>query len=310
MITSTNQPPHPDGPTGYTLIALAWALLAGIISSGFVSYLFYRHQRHKDEKNQRDLFVFLYTLWKQGVHATDVTERIERKIDSITTGPDSPQKLVALDTEYEHASHVLRNAFKKKDKEKYFEAALTYKEIADARAETAITQQTFTVLKPDGKITVEQIRQAHAQMFPEGYAWAGTLREQMVAIVGNFQAGGRMINPSLSSYTVQLVPPKEVPDRMTALIKRWNDNVLHLQGDDLKALSKELAHFHHDFLLIHPFLDGNGRISRIILNEQASFFLKKSVTFAFDKKQYYQTLHLADMRESDQLAEMIHRQLQ
>jgi len=241
---------------------------------------------------------------------TAVTERIEKKIDAITTRPDSPQKLVALDAEYQNASHVLWRAFKEKDKGKYFEAALTYKEIADARAETAITQQTFTVLEPDGRITLEQIRQAHAQMFPEGYAWAGTLREQMVSIVGNFQAAGRMINPSLSSYTVQLVPPEEVPGRMAALIKRWNDNVPHLQGDDRKALSEELAHFHHDLLLIHPFMDGNGRIARIILNEQATFFCKKPVTFSFDREQYYQSLHLADMRESSQLAEMIQRQMQ
>lgn len=307
---STNQTPNPDSQTGYTLLDLGWALLTGIISSGIVSYLFYLHQRRKDEKEQRDFIVFFYTLWKQGVHVTAVTERIEKKIDSITAAPDSPQKLVALDSEFQHTGDVLWRAFREKDRGKYFEAALTYKEIADARAETAISQQKFTILEPDGRITLERIHEAHAQMFPDGYAWAGTLREQMVSIVGNFQAAGQMINPSLSSYTVQLVSPEQVPDRMAALIKWWNDNVPYLQGDDVKALSKELAHFHHDFLLIHPFLDGNGRISRIVLNEQASFFMKKSVTLKFSKEKYYQSLHLADMRESGQLAEMIRRQLQ
>jgi fido (protein-threonine AMPylation protein) len=308
-MSGTNQPPISDGQTGYTLIDLGWALFTGVISSGFVSYLFYLHQRRKDEQEQRDFIVFLYTLWKQGVQVAAVTERIERKIDSITTRPDSPQKLVALDAEYQNATHILWRAFKEKDQGKYFEAALTYKEIADARAETAITQQAFTILEPDGKINLEQIRQAHAQMFPKGYAWAGTLREQMVSIVGNFQAAGRMIKPSLSSYTVKLVPPEEIPGRMAALIKRWNDNVPHLHSDDLKALSEELAHFHHDFLLIHPFLDGNGRISRIILNEQASFLRQKPVTFAFDRQQYYQSLHLADMRKMVHLAELIQNQM-
>ena len=147
-------------------------------------------------------------------------------------------------------------------------------------------------------------------MFPEDYAWAGTLREDMVAIVGNFQAAGRMVNPSLSSYTVQLVPPEEITDRLNALIRRWNDNVIHLGQDDLRALSAELAHFHHDFLLIHPFLDGNGRIARIILNEQASFFLKADVRLRFDRQAYYQALHLSDMRELHQLIRMIEDQLQ
>lgn len=307
MIQDTNQTPHNDSTDPTSIII---ALLTGIISSGIVSYLFYLLQRRKDEKEQRCFTLFLYTLWKQGVHVTSVTERIESKIDAITRTPDSLQKLKVLDSEYQHASKDLWEAFREKDKGKYFEAALTYKEIADARAETAITQQPFKVLEADGRISIERIARVHTEMFPEGYVWAGKLREQMVSIVGKFQAGGRMINPSLSSYSVQLLPPEDVPAQMAKLVTRWNDNVVYLQSDDLKTLSEELAHFHHDFLLIHPFLDGNGRISRIILNEQASFLLKRLVIFNFDKEQYEQGLHLADMQEPSQLAAMIKHQLQ
>ena len=309
-MTVTNQPGIPPDPSGISWPELVGGLITGLISSGIISYLFYRRQRRLDEKEQRNFIIFLYTLWKQGVHVTDVTERIEQKLDSVLGMRDSSQKLQLLETQYDDASTTLWQAYRKKDKARYFEAALMYKQLADARADTAISQRRFDVLESDGRITLTRIQKAHSEMFPQDYAWSGTLRKEMVAIVGNFQAAGRMVNPSLSSYTVQLVSPEEIADRLDALIQRWNDNVVHLRQDDLRALAEELAHFHHDFLLIHPFLDGNGRVARIILNEQASFFLDSDVKISFDREAYYQALHLSDMRELDQLTQLIQRHLE
>jgi fido (protein-threonine AMPylation protein) len=286
-----------------------YPFLAGLITSGIISYIFYAKQRRKDEKEQREFVLVLHSLWQQGVYLKAATNTISTKIDEINKKPDSLSKLGLLDSEYKYLNNVLWEAFRKKEKGEYIEAALEYKEIADARAETAISQLKFIILKNDGSINLERIQQAHLEMFPKGYAWGGSLRHQMISIFGTIKTAGRIINPTVSSYNTQLVPPEEISDKITKLIKRWNDNVTHLQADDIKALAEELANFHHDFLLIHPFLDGNGRISRIILNEQASFFLKRPIIFKFDREEYFESLHLADMRNMSQLAEIIRVQM-
>ena len=56
-------------------------------------------------------------------------------------------------------------------------------------------------------------------------------------------------------------PPVEVPGRMAELME-W------LRGDEAAAMHPvaRLAVFHHRFVEIHPFPDGNGRTSRVLMN--------------------------------------------
>ncbi len=56
-------------------------------------------------------------------------------------------------------------------------------------------------------------------------------------------------------------PPVEVPGRMAELME-W------LRGDEAAAMHPvaRLAIFHHRFVEIHPFPDGNGRTSRVLMN--------------------------------------------
>lgn len=55
--------------------------------------------------------------------------------------------------------------------------------------------------------------------------------------------------------------PEQVPGMMEALILDYN-------GDHLTHFLEKVATFHLDFERIHPFLDGNGRIGRVLLNYQ------------------------------------------
>ena len=58
---------------------------------------------------------------------------------------------------------------------------------------------------------------------------------------------------------------------------------------------KKTAFIHHELVLIHPFRDGNGRVSRLITNlylmkqGYPSIILKKE-----DRRKYYQVLQRAD----------------
>jgi len=51
--------------------------------------------------------------------------------------------------------------------------------------------------------------------------------------------------------------PEKVPEAMKNLIEKYREKE--------KLNLEELLNFHHDFELIHPFQDGNGRIGRLIL---------------------------------------------
>ena len=61
-----------------------------------------------------------------------------------------------------------------------------------------------------------------------------------------------------------------------------------------------MARVHHEFLLIHPFDDGNGRVGRLLLN----YVLLKSgyppiVIRTGQKSSYLAALHRADTSERD-----------
>lgn len=56
--------------------------------------------------------------------------------------------------------------------------------------------------------------------------------------------------------------PSDVPARMPALVGWLEDSL----AADEPAVPPILAKLHHEFVLIHPFDDGNGRVARMLVN--------------------------------------------
>lgn len=291
--------------SSYSWSELLIGLLIGVISSGLIGAIFYALQRRKDEKEQRDFTILLYTLSKQGVGVEEIASRVEDKLDAIQKQPTSVAKIEEIEAKFNRLDRELHKIFRKRSRGEYIESVATYKALADAHADAAISQFEFPILGSDGLLSGDSIHNAHTALFPENYAWSGKLRDQMAQIIGDFRAGGRNIAPSLSNYIVSVLDPSEIPDKLDELVSRWNENVKHIQRDDLKSVSQELAHFHHDFLFIHPFLDGNGRIARVVLNEQATFLTGKRMRLDFDRVKYFEALHMGDQREIGPLRELI-----
>jgi fido (protein-threonine AMPylation protein) len=296
-------------PALYSWSEFAHGLLLGLISSGLIGYFFYVLQRRKDEKEQREFTVFLYTLWKQSAGVEEITSRVEEKLDQLLRQPPSTAKIDEIEARFNQMDRKLRKVFRKRPKGEYIESVATYKALADARADAAMRQFDFALLAAEGTITVQAIRKAHEDLFPEGYAWSGKLRDQMVTIIGDFRAGGRNIAPSGSSYVVNVLSPEEIPIKLEELVARWNDTVKYIKKDDLKSVVSELAHFHHDFLFIHPFFDGNGRIARVILNEQATFLTGTRIKLEFDQTKYFEALHMGDQRIIGPLSGLIYNEI-
>ena len=55
------------------------------------------------------------------------------------------------------------------------------------------------------------------------------------------------------------------PDFVNDLIHKLVEN--HNRKDDRESISK-ISYFHNEFEYIHPFCDGNGRIGRVLINQQ------------------------------------------
>ncbi len=98
--------------------------------------------------------------------------------------------------------------------------------------------------------------------------------------------------------------PEEVEPAISELIDELTE--LNPNADILKAA----AYFHARFEYIHPFVDGNGRVGRTLLN----YFLMTHgeppvIVYDEDKKEYYQALERYDMDEEiDALTEFLRKQ--
>jgi Fic family protein len=84
-------------------------------------------------------------------------------------------------------------------------------------------------------------------------------------------------------------PPAEVPRMVTGLIQWFNNNQARLHPVELGAI------LHMKMVQIHPFTDGNGRISRLLMN----WVLRRAGYPMFyienrDKANYYRAIEKAD----------------
>lgn len=76
------------------------------------------------------------------------------------------------------------------------------------------------------------------------------------------------------------------------------NQIINQQKDEISRL-KLSFYAHYKLVNIHPFLDGNGRTSRLLMNYiQRWYDLPLSVVFAEDKAQYYEALNSIKNTES------------
>jgi len=95
--------------------------------------------------------------------------------------------------------------------------------------------------------------------------WAGRFRDK-----GEYVRVGNHIAP----------PPEQVALMIEALFEDYDNNFLDFMID-------MIAKFHLDFETIHPFLDGNGRIGRVIINYQLNQIGFPPVIIRDKEKKHY-----------------------
>jgi|WetSurMetagenome_2_1015567.scaffolds.fasta_scaffold02947_5 fido (protein-threonine AMPylation protein) len=288
---------------------ILWSFSAGVASSSLVAFIIYKKQKRESEKFQRDITLTLVDLIKQGKNITVHIKEIEDSIkDGERTSRDKAKYLV---NEFKKTNRSLKTRFANTKHKTYLDNVLKYKLIADELSTIIVPDLKVRTLDSRGNISKDQIINVHKLIFPEGYTWAGQLRTEIVKITSNANVSGRIIDPTLSSITIDVVEPDQIPDLLQKLITNWNTKVSLLHDYDLDSKCQEIAYFHQEFLLIHPFIDGNGRVAKIIADDQASFLFNRKIALNLDsdKEQYYRALRLADLKEIDALSKLIQQKI-
>lgn len=121
-------------------------------------------------------------------------------------------------------------------------------------AETELLVDLYEKVLPfasDG-LTFSDIQRWHQQWLGNLYAWAGKLRT---------------VNMSKGDFHFSIV------EQLPVLIDKFEIDYLH-KFSKLPEMSDEelalyMAESHVEFILIHPFREGNGRISRLLLDVMA-----------------------------------------
>jgi Fic family protein len=134
-------------------------------------------------------------------------------------------------------------------------------------------------------VSEETIRRLHAMCRPE-VCDAGKYKETDVDIIETYPDGR-------SRVRFRSVPASETPAAMRELIARWDETAQARAVHPLVAL----AACNLDFLCIHPFRDGNGRVSRLLmllqlyqLGYEVGRYISLERLIEENKNRYYETL--------------------
>lgn len=161
-----------------------------------------------------------------------------------------------------------------------------------ASVSTPSNKKIFAIQSNDiatNELTVMELCLLHRALLFDAPAGVqvGTIRNSKIWIGG---AGA-----TLATATFVPPDPELVPELLETLLSEWRHSFEGLiKAPDPEKLSA-ITKFHHRFLSIHPFVDGNGRIARFLLTQHArELFDEKRRVFIDDRRPYFQALSEAD----------------
>ena len=100
-----------------------------------------------------------------------------------------------------------------------------------------------------------------------------------------------------SFENADFIPPDstKIPSLIVDLLTWWREKYMKILYAEKEDKIFAIAEFHEKFLSIHPFLDGNGRVARVIASIQCRDLLDEEITFENIEKisDYYNALQNA-----------------
>ncbi|WP_373549642.1 Fic family protein [Haliscomenobacter sp.] len=130
----------------------------------------------------------------------------------------------------------------------------------------------------------------------------GTRRQIMVGEYKKYPNSVRLQNGEMFDYA----SPTDTPIKMGELIQWFRSACEKVEVNPVELAAK----LHHQFVLIHPFDDGNGRISRLLMNYVFwRFGFPPIVIKSSDKQNYLRALNWADVGEMEFFVEYVGKQV-
>lgn len=170
-------------------------------------------------------------------------------------------------------------------------------DIAEVERYIEATGQGYTLVK-DLPLTQRLILQLHETLL------SGVRGQEKLP--GEFRRSPVWVgSPTDSPDTAMFVPP--LPDDLPDLIKDWE---VFVNEPDLQPTLIRCGLMHYQFETIHPFLDGNGRIGRLLVNlmlmeegRLSTPLLYMSGYLEMHRREYY--ARLQDVREQGSVQEWL-----
>lgn len=138
-------------------------------------------------------------------------------------------------------------------------------------------QSVFEEQFPEGQLSVALLKSWHRRWLDNIYKWAG--QERSV----NISKGGFMFAPAA-----------QLPKLLNEFDTKYLAHYTPCSGMDEEQLITAIAITHVELILIHPFREGNGRLSRLladVMAVQAGYKPLDYQSWAQNKAQYISAIH-------------------
>jgi Fic family protein len=184
------------------------------------------------------------------------------------------------------------------------------KDHLDIRGHNEAISFLLDIVKDSRPISEADIRTLHTMILVESYevkaqTSAGVPTTKRISL-GEYKTSPNHVKTSTGELHYYATP-EETPAKMQELME-WHKTVSNSKEIHPVVIA---ALFHHKFVEIHPFDDGNGRLSRILMN---LILMQKGfppvVIRMDDRQNYYALLRQADVGESWPFVEYITESLQ
>ncbi len=157
----------------------------------------------------------------------------------------------------------------------------------------------------DAPLSESFVRQLHALILRERYQVDAITAEgaptRRWIEVGQYKTGQNHVQ-TVTGEIFRFAEPMDVPGKMHALLQTMNE----LQAPSSAEVVLIAAKAHYDFVLIHPFDDGNGRMARLLMNLiLIKYGFPPAIIKTEDKASYFSALRQADGGQLDVFVEYI-----
>ena len=157
----------------------------------------------------------------------------------------------------------------------------------------------------DAPLTESFVRQLHALILRERYQVDAITPEgaptRRWIEVGQYKTGQNHVQ-TVTGEIFRFAEPIDVPAKMHKLLQTINE----LRAPSSAEVVFVAAKAHYDFVLIHPFDDGNGRMARLLMNLiLIKYGFPPAIVKTQDKEKYFSALRQADGGQLDVFVEYI-----